>query len=193
MSTESQDWDPFQRTIAALLARVAGARDRAAFLQLYRLTAPRLNALVTRILRDERLAEDVLQEVYLTIWNRSESYSSGRAKPMTWMIAIARNRAIDRLRQNRTSAPVHAPIDDIDVADQGLLPLDAMLEHERGQALKSCIEALEERQRGMIMAAFYDGFTYDELARRLGVPLSTMKSWIRRGLARLRHCLDQRP
>jgi RNA polymerase sigma-70 factor (ECF subfamily) len=59
--------------------------------------------------------------------------------------------------------------------------------------LKSCIEALEERQRGMIMAAFYDGFTYDELARRLGVPLNTMKSWIRRGLARLRHCLDQRP
>ena len=193
MTPENQDWDPFQQKIATLLARVAGARDRAAFLQLYQLTAPRLNALVTRILRDERLAEDVLQEVYLNIWNRSQSYSSTRAKPMTWMIAIARNRAIDRLRLNRTTAPFLTPIEDIDVADHGLLPLDSMLEHEKGQALKSCIESLEERQRGMIMAAFYEGFTYDDLAKRLGVPLSTMKSWIRRGLAKLRQCLDQRP
>ncbi len=134
----------------------------------------------------------MLQDVYLSIWNHSATYSPARAKPMTWVISIARNRAIDRLRVNRSGAGIVAPIEELDVPDQNPLPLDAMLEREKGQALKSCLEILEERQRGMIVAAFFKGFTYEELAKSQHVPLSTMKSWIRRGLAKLRHCLDQR-
>jgi RNA polymerase sigma factor (sigma-70 family) len=174
------------------LARVlvaTGEEDRGAFARLYALTSAKLFGVCLRILGERQLAEDVLQEVYLTIWKRAGGYEPGRASPITWLATIARNRAIDRRR-----ALGRAPVAATDVLperpDPAPLASDAMLMAEDGQRLQLCLEGLSGEQRDAIRTAFFDGITYAELAERRGVPQGTVKSWIRRGLQRLRTCLD---
>lgn len=172
--------------LAALLAR-AGEEDRAAFAELYSLTAAKLFGICVRICGQRQAAEDVLQEIYVTIWRRAGTYQRARGSPIAWLASIARNRAIDWHRAQHPAAPA-GPVEDIaDPQPDGetLLLLD---EHER--RLHGCLEGLEPNQRETIRAAFFGGFTYAELAERQGVPLGTAKSWVRRGLLRLRGCLD---
>jgi RNA polymerase sigma factor (sigma-70 family) len=169
-----------------LLASAEG--DHAQFSELYRRTSAKLFGVVLRICPDRGLAEDVLTDVYLTIWRRAGAFDPGRASPITWMATIARNRAIDAVR--RLPRGVHVDVDAaIGLAD-GNAPADAALIAAEGDArLHLCVDRLEEPQAGAIRAAFLHGFTYAQLATTMAVPLGTMKSWIRRGLIRLKECL----
>jgi len=182
---------PAADTARARLSEVllrTGAEDRDAFNELYRLTSAKLFGITLRICGERQAAEDVLHDVYITIWRRASGWEPGRASPITWLATIARNRAIDWRRAQgvrRTS-----PIDDApDIADPGPGAERALLASEDTRRLLDCLDGLDAPQRDAIRTAFFDGVTYAELAIARAVPLGTMKSWVRRGLARLKDCL----
>ena len=183
------DADAARTQLAAALVRV-GVGDRAALRTVYQDTSAKLFGVLLRILSDRSEAEDVLQDVYVTVWRRAALYDPGRASPITWLVAIARNRAIDRLRSGAASRKL-APLEDADeVQDSAPGALDVVVKSEQQARLRTCLGELEEKTSKAIRSAFYDGATYEELAERMGVPLGTMKSWIRRGLLKLRACLE---
>lgn len=174
--------------LSEVLVQVAFGNQRA-FAELYRRTAAKLFGICLRMLADHGEAEEVLQEIYTTVWRRAESFDAGRASAITWLIALARNKAIDRLRQ-RHEHQLYRSADLDDLVDERPGPAtqaEATQEHRR---LWECLQALEPRQRHSVREAFFSGSTYSELAARCHVPLGTMKSWIRRGLLQLRTCLD---
>jgi len=174
--------------LAGLLEAVS-RRDRTAFAALYRRTSAKLYGICLRLLGSESEAQDVLQEVYVTVWQKAGRYDSARASAITWLAVMARNKAIDRLRRRSIAS------DDLDAAaeieDAGPSAFELVEGAQDAARLGHCLDELEERARAMIRAAFLDGATYPELAEREGVPLGTMKSWIRRGLQRLRGCLER--
>jgi len=188
--TASLERDAARKQLVAALARVAGG-DRGALQLLYRDTSAKLFAVCVRILRDEGEAEDVLQDVYTTVWQRAGTFDPARASPITWLVAIARNRSIDRLRSGAMAARTRTMEEADDVSDNApnaLAQIESLQEERR---LTDCLGELEPRHAVAIRFAFIDGMTYDELARRMNVPLGTMKSWIRRSLLRLRECLER--
>jgi RNA polymerase sigma-70 factor (ECF subfamily) len=182
--------DTARQQLAAALVRVAKG-DRAALQLVYHDTAAKLFGVCLRILRDNGEAEEVLQEVYITVWRRASMFDPDRASPITWLVAIARNRAIDRLRSTaraRAMRPIEDAVDITDAAPGALAQIETSQEHRR---LIDCLDDLEPRHAAAIRAAFLDGATYEELAKKVDVPLGTMKSWIRRSLMRLRECLER--
>jgi RNA polymerase sigma factor (sigma-70 family) len=175
-----------QRLVETLVA--VGDEDRSAFRTLYSLTSAKLFGVCLRICGDRQAAEDVLSDVYFTIWKRAGAFEPGRASPISWLATIARNRAID-WRRASGRAPT-ARIDEIaEIADERISAEESLLLDERSSQLSLCLDQLDERQRNAIRTAFFDGLTYAELASRDAVPLGTMKSWVRRGLLRLKDCL----
>lgn len=177
-----------QRLVEALVA--TGSEDRSAFRTLYGLTSAKLFGVCLRICGDRQAAEDVLSDVYLTIWKRAGAFEPGRASPISWLATIARNRAIDWRRSAGRTPP--ARVEDIaELADDRASAEDRMLVDEQARALYACLDQLDQRQRDAIRTAFFDGLTYAELAQRDAVPLGTMKSWVRRGLIRLKDCLGE--
>jgi RNA polymerase sigma-70 factor (ECF subfamily) len=183
------DADAARSQLAAALVRV-GTGDRAALRTVYDDSAPKIFGVLIRILKDRSEAEDVLPDVYVTLWRKAALFDPERAGAMTWLIAIARNRAIDRIRSgamNRRSAPVEEAID---VKDSAPGALDMVVKAEQQARLGTCLGELEEKTSSAIRSAFMDGLTYEQLAERMSVPLGTMKSWIRRGLLKLRACLE---
>ena len=154
------------RELAAALVRAAGG-DRAALRLVYQKTSAKLFGVCLRILKDRSEAEDVLQDVYVTVWRKADSFDPGRASPITWMVAIARNRSIDRLR-SRAAGGRFEPIEAADVVSD---PAPAALERvevaQQQQRLARCLEELEARHATAIGAAFLDGATYEQLAARI--------------------------
>jgi RNA polymerase sigma factor (sigma-70 family) len=180
------DADATRSQLAAALVRVAGG-DRAALRTIYQDTSAKLFGVCLRILNDRGEAEDV----YVTVWRKAATFDPGRASPITWMVAIARNRAIDRLRATAVSRRME-PIEAADaVSDPSPVAVERVELAQQQQRLAGCLKELEARHSAAIRAAFLDGATYEELAARMKVPLGTMKSWIRRGLLKLRACLEQ--
>ena len=180
--------DARRHELARLLENAA-ADDRASLKRLYECTSAKLYGICVRLLRDEAEAQEVLQEVYLTVWRKAASFDATRASPITWLATIARNRSIDRLRARQV------PTEDLrlaaDIPDDSPSSLQLLETAEDASRLSRCLEELESHACAAIRAAFFDGATYPELAEREGVPLPTMKSWIRRGLISLRGCLDR--
>jgi RNA polymerase sigma factor (sigma-70 family) len=175
--------------LAIALAQVA-AGDRAALRLVYQTTSSKIFGVCLRILNDKSEAEDVLQEVYLTVWRKAASFDRRRASPITWLVAIARNRAIDRLRSSAAARRME-PIETADaVSDPSPAAIERVELAQQHQRLARCLEELEARQSTAIRAAFFDGSTYEDLAVRMSVPLGTMKSLIRRALLKLRACLE---
>ncbi|QNQ12129.1 sigma-70 family RNA polymerase sigma factor [Sphingomonas alpina] len=181
--------DPARARLIEVLVRT-GDEDRAAFRDLYTLTSAKLFGVCLRICGERQAAEDVLHDVYLTVWKRAGAYEPSRASPITWLSTIARNRAID---WRRAQAVRHStPIDEAPpVVDTAPLASEIVVADQEAHRLHHCLDTLEERQRGAIRTAFFDGVTYADLAEREHVPLGTMKSWVRRGLMKLRECLEQ--
>lgn len=175
--------------LVELLQSIAGG-DVAAVGDLYRRTSAKLFGIIVRLLSDRAEAQDVLQEVYLQVWRNAARYDAAKASPITWLAVLTRNKAIDRLRQQR-SVPAVAVDDAKDIPDEDPSALDLVCRAQDAAHLNACLEELEERPRTLIRAAFLDGRTYPQLALSEGVPLGTMKSWIRRGLLSLRGCLQR--
>lgn len=175
--------------LADALVRVAGGSE-AALSDVYQRTSAKLFGICLRILVNRSDAEDVLQDIYINIWRKAGSFDPGRASPITWLAAIARNRAIDRLRSraDKRQRPLEEGMDVPDPKPDATRGIEDRQERAR---LDGCIGELEGRQAGAIRTAFFQGMTYAELAERESVPLGTMKSWVRRGLARLRDCLER--
>lgn len=182
--TPNLDGDELTRTLLE-----TGEQDRGAFSRLYALTSAKLFGICLRICGERQTAEDVLHDVYVTIWKKAAAYDPARGAPLPWLAAIARNRAIDRRRQwaRQSARSIDVVPEPVDAAP---LASETMLVDEELRRLRACMEGLTPEQRDAIRTAFFDGVTYAELADRRGVPEGTAKSWIRRGLLRLRACLD---
>jgi RNA polymerase sigma-70 factor (ECF subfamily) len=172
--------------LKGLLARVARG-DQAAFRALYDATSPRLFAICLRIVRDRSGAEDVLQEAYVRVWERARQFDAARGSAMAWIIAIARNHAIDTIRSRGREVTEELDLQSPDPAAVGGIEATADL-----GPLGRCLSHLERGPRQAIVLAFRDGLTHEELSDALGVPLGTVKTWVSRGLTRLRLCLDNR-
>ena len=184
------DADLARERLQAAMRRLAGG-ERKALEEVYRATRVKLFGICLRILGDRKEAEDALQDVYLSLWRRADRYDPSRASPISWLATMARNRAIDRLRAGR-ARPAAAPIEAAEtVPDPAPLADDAISKAQRDARVHRCLDQLDESPRDAIRTAFFEGHTYAELAERRGVPLGTFKSWIRRGLARLKACLEE--
>lgn len=179
-----------RRRLSAALARVASG-DQIALRQVYDLTSAKLFGVCLRILNDRNEAEDVLQEVYVTLWRRAGSFDDGRGvSPITWLATLARNRAIDHLRANK--AHLSRPLElAAQAPDPAPLATATMEQDEEQHHLSACMDELEPDHAAYIRSAFFGGHTYQTLAEGAAVPLGTMKSWIRRALLRLRDCLTR--
>lgn len=176
------------RELVPLLHATASG-DRRALAALYRRTSAKLYGICLRLLASESEAQDVLQDVYVTVWQKAAAYDEARASPITWLAVMARNKAIDRLRSRR---PDPEDLDSAaEVADERPSAFDILEQGQERDRLADCLDSLDPNHGAMIRAAFLDGSTYAELAERESVPLGTMKSWIRRALMRLRGCLEQ--
>jgi RNA polymerase sigma-70 factor (ECF subfamily) len=174
--------------LVALLEAVSRG-DRQAFASLYDRTSAKLYGICLRLLGSEAEAQDVLQDVYVIVWEKAGRFDPSKAGAITWLAVLARNRAIDRLR--RRSVGTDAIEAEAHIEDESPSAFDIVEQADNAARLGRCLEQLEEHSRSMIRSAFLDGASYPELAEREGVPLGTMKSWIRRGLQRLRGCLER--
>ena len=174
-----------RQRLAHLLDACANG-DRAAFRQFYDLTSRFLFGLITTILRDREQAEEITQEVYVTIWKKAGSFDAVKGNPMTWIATIARNRAIDRLRAERSRGFVAFTDDVPDLADESQsaeLSADALV-------VRKVLDTLRPEFRQALLLSYFKGYTNSELAEVLDVPLGTAKTWVRRGLEALREALE---
>jgi RNA polymerase sigma factor (sigma-70 family) len=199
MRTPKADWSERSQELSTLLASAA-LGDRAAFAALYQQTSAHLLGVVLRINRDRAQAEDILQEVYVSVWRAAQSFDAAQSQPMTWLTSIARNRAIDSLRraqaQPRFRTTITSAIDSEEsdvydsLADAAPGPLDLLSQASDARELGRCMEVLSAPQRQSVALAFFDGLTHAEVAEAMREPLGTVKSWVRRALMSLKDCLD---
>ena len=198
MPPPSQDWSDRSRDLSQLLAR-AGMGDRAAFAALYDKSSSHLFAVVLRICRDRAQAEDILQEVYVNVWRAASVFDAAQSQPLTWLTSIARNRAIDSLRRAQTQprlqtahASDHEDSDVYDAtADDTPGPFELLSRASDARELSHCMKDLSAQQRQSVALAFYDGLSHAEVADKMGQPLGTVKSWVRRALLSLKSCLER--
>lgn len=174
--------------IEKLIARVA-LRDRTAFRQLYDRTSSKLFGVCLRILNNRNDAEDTLQEVYVKIWSKADRFAAGRASGIAWLVAVARNQAIDVYRSRK---PVS---DDItkreDIAVDLPSPEASTITSEENRRLVDCLGELDEKHGAAVKRTYLNGWSYQQAADELGIPLNTAKTWIRRSLLALRDCMNR--
>ncbi len=188
--------EPQQNKELAELLDACGHGDRAAFARLYEATSPKLFGVAVRMLRREDLAAEVLQECYVSIWMNARTYSVALSAPMTWMTSIVRNRCLDSLRRPRMEVSLawneesgEDPL--AAVPSEELGPLATLQRSSDARALAACMAKLDGKMRQAIMLAFFEGLSHSELAVHMQQPLGTVKTWIRRGLERLKSCLGE--
>ena len=173
--------------LVLLLQRVA-RQDRAAFAALYSATSAKLYGIVLRILKRRDIADEVLQDVYVRIWQHAADFQPGRASPITWMATIARNRALDMVRKSTPVSLEDMP-DGFDPPSSDPQPLEALTASEDGRRLGDCLNGLEPERRQIVMLAYLEGLSREELSNRFGKPVATIKTWLHRSLAQLKDCL----
>jgi len=177
-----------QLSLQTLLAATA-RKDEQAFAKLYSLVSANLYAVAMRILKKEAAAQDAMQEAFVQIWHRAVDFHSDKGSPMAWMATIVRYRSLDIVRKQKKLLPIEDL--DLEQVDADLGPLGKLLESDMAQVLWQCLQELNDKQRNVILLAFYEGLTHDELAERTTTPLGTIKSWIRRGLQNVKGCLER--
>lgn len=165
--------------------------DRSAFEALYGATSAKLFGVTLRVLKDKAAAQDALQDTYIKVWKSAGRYQSNGLSPMSWLITIARNAAIDRLRKKRgTDHEGASELVDM-VADPAKGPEEQMIASSDMAQLRGCLDGLDAVHAKAVEGAYLDGATYAELAEAANVPLNTMRTWLRRSLLKLRECLTQ--
>lgn len=176
------------RAVLVSAIHLAASGDAAGLRRVYDLTSAKLFGICLRICADREAAEDVLQDVYVKVWRRAASFDDTRASPISWLAAIARNAAVDwrRAQHRHDAVPDEAMAG---IADDAPLADVIMEDDQERRRLIACLEGLPSDQSGAIRSAFLQGLTYQQLAERSGTPLGTVKSWIRRGMLRLKDCL----
>jgi RNA polymerase sigma-70 factor (ECF subfamily) len=176
-----------QAELAWLLAAVA-RQDEAAFERVYAATRAKLYGVVLRILRRQDLAEEVIQETYVRVWNSAAQYNPSVSSPITWMAAIARNRAIDIVRK-RGEVSIEEEPNAMEVAAETADPLARREMSEELRRLLECIGRLEPERQKLVLLAYYNGWSREQLAAKFETPVNTVKTWLRRSLMEIRECL----
>jgi len=177
-----------------LISRVA-LGDQEAFRRLYDATAPSLMGVALRIVRHRDRAEEVVQDAFVNVWNRAAAYQVQLSQPLTWLTAIVRNRALDELRSGARHAT--ESLDDTetgaarDVPDDRPNPLGLLEQAADALSIRACLDAIEGPQRQCLALAYYHGLSHSEVATQIGSPIGSVKVWLRRGLERLKRCLDR--
>jgi RNA polymerase sigma-70 factor, ECF subfamily len=174
--------------LADAIARIA-AGDRVAFETVYVATSVKLYGIVVRILGRRELAEEVLQEVYIRVWQRAAEYDPSIASPITWLVSIARNRALDEAKRKTMRSLEELP-EVLEVPSDD----DPLADYEREEErlrLQACLDGLEPDKSEIVRLAYLYGMTREEIAGRVDRPVATVKTWLRRSLAQLKDCLGQ--
>ncbi len=196
MATAAQNDDRNAALTNALALIALG--DRKALAALYKNVSAQLLGVILRIQRDRAQAEDVLQEIFVSIWRNAQGYDAARSQPMTWLTSIARNRAIDSLRRRKaevSTVSAHLGDDDDDsnlvdsIASEDPNPMELMEQAAQARAVTHCIGVLSSEQQQCVALAYYQGLSHSEVAQHLQQPLGTVKSWVRRALMALKDCL----
>ncbi len=177
------------KALEDLLAATAEG-DRGAFRELYDRCSAKLFGVILRILRNRHKSEDVLQDVFLKIWQKAGSYNPAQGRPITWMATIARNRAIDIVRAARPEQSVEEPGDEEEIFRLGGHDAEDVDVVEL-EALRFCLAEMKEDDRNYVLLAYYEGYSREELADRFASPVGTIKTRLRRGLLALRTCLEK--
>ncbi|HUI64981.1 MAG TPA: sigma-70 family RNA polymerase sigma factor [Bacteroidota bacterium] len=169
-------------------------RDQAAFAALYDRYSAIVYTLILRIVKTSDNAEDILQEVFLQLWNKATLFSESRGSVYTWLISMARNKAIDHIR-SRDRSPQESSIDAaiaLPVSEYLADPLHAAISAEHERYMKDGLAQLTSQQREIIELSYYEGYTQTQIAERMAVPLGTVKTWMRQGMLKLRTYLKER-
>lgn len=187
-----------QNEVAGLLARIA-VKNEPALKMLYDAVGSHLYAVALRIVRRPQLADEVVQDVFVNVWNKAADYSPSQSLPMTWLISLTRNRSIDVLRAQDDTVSLTFATDESDDSDAMIYdpvdetartPLQQLIARAEGHGIERCLGELEPGQRQTIALAFFHGMSHAELAEHMSQPLGTIKSWVRRGMDRLGRCLS---
>jgi RNA polymerase sigma-70 factor (ECF subfamily) len=177
------------------LVTAVAVGDRASFRRLYDATSPKLFGFALRILRKDELAEEALQDAFVSIWHAAAGYQPHLAAPLTWMATIVRNKALDILRRQDDAIELDAQQFDADLLlamqDPAAGPQDRVQMTDEARALARCMGVLEGRQRQAIGMAYFHDLSHSEVAAQLSLPIGTVKTWIRRGLEKLKTCLSK--
>jgi RNA polymerase sigma-70 factor (ECF subfamily) len=180
---------PWPRTDTCLLLERVASQDRAAFRALYQDAGPKLMGVLLRILGTRAEAEDALQEVFTRVWLRAGRFDPSRGVGMTWLVALTRNHAIDRLRARK---PEQSDDDAAaQIADTAPRAETRLIAKGEARRIGDCFGTLEPARAEAVRGAYLDGLSYDALAIRHDVPLNTMRTWLRRSLQKLKECLEQ--
>jgi RNA polymerase sigma factor (sigma-70 family) len=170
------------------LIRRAGSGDRAALRRLYETYAPRMTGVALRMLRSQALAEDAVHDAFVRVWRSGATFDPARGAGEAWLYAVLRHRALNILRARGRENPVDDEV--LARVPDGADAPDARLAVGRlPQRLRRCLEELDEPRRRSILLAYVDGYSHSQIAQRLGEPIGTVKSWVRRGMDALRGCL----
>ena len=174
--------------ITKLIVKVS-TKDRAAFDLLYKQTNAKLFGVCLRVLNDRSEAEEALQEVFVKIWTKADRFAVSDLSPISWLVAIARNHAIDRIRARKMPT---AELDlAMEVADERPTPEAMAVAGGENERIYGCLDELEQDRAAAVRGAYLKGESYAELAARHSVPLNTMRTWLRRSLMKLKECLER--
>jgi len=174
-----------------LIARCA-LRDRHAFAEIYKATSANVFGFLVNMLRDRAAAEEVLQDAYMQLWQKSTSYNAERGLPMTWIMSLARYRALDHLRRQSTRTRHESNYAQEPLTQESTEDFTALSDGEGDeQHLVVCLDRLQDQARESVIKAYCEGYTHEELSASMGTPIGTVKSWIRRSIKRLKECLHE--
>lgn len=181
---------PKKDPLADLLSQCA-AGDEQALKKLYQRCSPKLYAVALALLRNEDLAEDILQDSFVKIWKRSATYNPSKGAAMTWMASIVRHRALDVLRSAHLQQERNLDQFAVEALADSTQDPSSLAEIKASMAaILDCMDQLKEEQKQCIIKAYCYGYSHDEISKSLATPLGTVKAWIRRGIKRIRECLD---
>ncbi|HIJ23269.1 MAG: sigma-70 family RNA polymerase sigma factor [Gammaproteobacteria bacterium] len=172
-----------------LLSKTA-MKDRRAFEKLYQITSSKLFGVLLRIVKREDLAQECLQDAYVLIWNRAADFQAEKGQPLTWMVSIARYRALDLLRKRKHEVTLDDEMLSQEMDGSPDWVEERLIAAEGASGLANCLKELQNEQRNCLYLAYFEGYTHPEIAVRIDAPVGSVKTWIRRGMIRLKECLS---